>query len=668
MGNFGRVIRLSLRHRWTFILSVITALGVAVLWGANIGTIYPFAEIAFQGDSLQKWAVVKIEKTQKAADEYEATAEELRRELAGAPEEQQAALLAKLSLAESRAAAEHRAVQAFRWVKPYIDGYLPSRPFLTLVVLIGVLLVGTLLKCLCLIANAILVGKLSSLGEFELRKLFFRRTLRMEPAIFSDEGTSDLMSRFTHDIENVTSGLNVLFGKLVREPLKGIACLIGAAFICWRLLLLTLIVAPVAAWAIRWLAKMLKRANRRAMEGMAELYSILEETFRGIKIVKAFTMEREERRRFHVGSKQYYKKAMRIARYDSLSHPITEILGIVMICLALLAGAYLTLEGQTHLLGVRMSSRPMGLGTLLLFYALLAGAADPARKLSDVFSRLQRAAAASDRIFAMLDRRPRLQDPRCPVPLPRHHRDMVFDNVSFSYLPGRPVLEGINLQIHYGERIAIVGPNGCGKSTLMNLILRFADPDSGEIRLDGIPLKSVRMRELRGQIGLVTQETLLFDDTVYNNIRYGSPQATREEVIQAARQAHAHRLIEQELADGYETVVGTLGGRLSGGQRQRIALARAILRDPAILLLDEATSQVDLESERLIQKVLDEFVHDRTAVMITHRLGVLSLADRIVVMENGRIQDVGRHEELTARCPLYRRLYQIEFENLRETA
>lgn len=668
MRNFGRVVRLSLRYRFTVILSIIAALGVAVLWGANIGTVYPFVEIAFQGDSLQKWVEVKIDKAARSAAEFQAQAADLERQIERAPDEQQSRLRAKLSLAQSRVEAEQRAERVFRWLQPYINAYLPDGPFRTLVVLVLALLAGTLLKCLFLIANGILVGRLSALGEFELRKLFYRRTLRMEPAVFSDDGTSDLMSRFTHDMENVALGLNVLFGKMVREPLKGAACLIGAALVCWRLLLLTLIVAPLAAWAIRWLAKMLKRANRRAMEGMAELYGILEETFRGIKVVKAFTMERYERWRFHQRSKQYFRKTMKIARYDSLAHPITEMLGILMIGLALLAGAYLTLNGKTHLLGIRMTDRPLSLGALLLFYGLLAGAADPARKLSDVFSRLQRASAAADRIFALLDREPKLRDPRRPVPLPRHHLDLVFDRVCFSYREGRPVLEDVSLRIGAGETIAIVGPNGCGKTTLMNLILRFADPDTGEIRIDGTPLPSVRLRDLRGQIGLVTQDPLLFDDTVYNNIRYGAPWATRDDVVRAAQKAHAHRFIEEELPEGYQTVVGQAGNRLSGGQRQRITLARAILRDPAILLLDEATSQVDLESERLIQDVLEDFVRNRTAVIISHRLAVLSLAHRVVVMEGGRIIDVGAHEQLLARCRLYGRLYQIQFEDLRESA
>ena len=484
----------------------------------------------------------------------------------------------------------------------------------------------------------------------------------MDLATFSEDGNRRPDEPLHQRHEPGGVGLESLFGKLIREPLKMIACLAIAGFICWRLLLLSLVVAPVAAYLVRWLARMLKRANRRAMEEMAVIYTTLEETFRSIKIVKAFTNERQERKQFHDNNKRYYHRAMRIAGYDSLTHPMTEVLGIMTISLAMMAGAWLILSRETSLFGIHMSDRPLDRGSLLLFYALLAGVADPLRKMSDIFSRLQAASAAADRIFSRLDRQPKIREPKQPAPFRRHCRDLVFENVGFAYQPGKPVLAEVNLRIAFGETIALVGPNGCGKSTLANLIPRFADPTAGVVKLDGVPLPDMRIRDIRRQIGLVTQETMLFDETIINNIRYGAPDATREQVIEAAKQAHAHRFIEHELPHGYETSAGALGNCLSGGQRQRIALARAILRDPPILILDEATSQVDLESEQAIQQVLEKFAEDRTTILITHRLAVLSLADRIVVMQAGRIVDVGRHEELLTRCGFYRRLYQIQFE------
>jgi ATP-binding cassette subfamily B protein/subfamily B ATP-binding cassette protein MsbA len=292
---------------------------------------------------------------------------------------------------------------------------------------------------------------------------------------------------------------------------------------------------------------------------------------------------------------------------------------------------------------------------------MLLGVSDPARKMTEIFASVQGAVAAAERVYAMLDRQPTITDPASPKFVARPHRQLVFERVSFHYQRQIPVLRDISLEIEYGETLAIVGPNGCGKTTAINLIPRFYDPVAGSIRLDDIDLREVKLRDLRTRIGLVTQQTHLFHDTILNNIRYGSPRATDEEVVEAATKAHAHRFIVERLSKGYETLAGQGGNRLSGGQRQRIALARAILRDPEILILDEATSQIDLESEQLIQRALQEFVQGRTAVIITHRLSTLALADRILVMEGGRVADVGTHQELIARCALYQRLHDIQF-------
>ena len=666
--NFVRVVRMAIRYKFTFASTVISALVVAALWGGNIGTLYPVVEVVFQNQSMQQWVDGKIEQSHKTVAAKSAKLDSLHAQSNSEGTENSSEIDRQIAETEGSLTAEQWALWSYESMKPYIDKYLPADPFQTLALVTGLLLLGTIIKDVFLVANNVLVARLAQLATFDLRKLFYRRTLRMDLAAFSEDGTADLMSRFTNDMNQVAGGLDSLFGKLIREPLKMVACLVLAGFICWRLLILSLVVAPVAAYLVRWLAKTLKRANRRAMEEIAVMYTTLEETFRSIKIVKAFTNERQERKRFHDGNKRYYQKALRIAGYDSLTHPMTEVLGIVALSLAMMAGAWLIISGETHLLGIRMSDRPLDRGALLLFYALLAGVADPLRKMSDIFSRLQAAGAASDRIFARLDRQPSVCEPKQPAPFQRHNRDLTFENVGFAYQSGKPVLEEINLQIGYGETIAIVGPNGCGKSTLANLIPRFADPTTGTVKLDGIPLPDMRIRDLRRQIGLVTQETMLFDETIFNNIRYGNTNATREQVIEAAKQAHAHRFIEHDLPNGYETSAGALGNCLSGGQRQRIALARAILRDPPILILDEATSQVDLESEQAIQQVLEKFAKERTTIMITHRLAVLALADRIVVMQAGRIVDVGPHEDLLGRCPLYRRLYQIQFEDLRQTA
>ncbi len=665
MTNFYRALRFALKRRWTLAGAMISALGVALLWGLNIGGMYPVVEVIFRGKSLQTWIDTEIQDAQKRVADLETSVAQLQHDQPVAPPDQQRDLTMQLASAQTSLAVEQDFLVRRRQLKPYIYKYLPNDPFKTLVLIIGILMVATVVKDAFLVVNSILVDRLTHLTSIELRKRFYRRTLRLDLAGFGESHSSELMSRFTYDVESVAGGVQTLLGRTVREPLKMIACMIGAAWICWRLLVISLLIAPVAAYMISRLGKSLKRANHKAMEEISALYTILHESFGGIKIVKAFTMERYERRRLHENSKQYYHRAMKISRYDALSHPVVEVMGVATICLALLSGAYLVLNQETHLFGIQMSDRPLTLASLLVFYGMLIGASDPARKMSEVFNRMQRASAAADRIYSMYDREPTVREPIKPAMIRRHVRELLFENVSFAYTPGQPVLEEINLRIPFGETLAIVGPNGCGKSTLANLIPRFFDPVSGSIRLDGVDLREIKLNQLRGQIGLVTQEPLLFDDTVLNNIRYGAPSASREQAIDAAKQAHAHRFIETKLEHGYETMVGQLGGRLSGGQRQRIALARAILRDPAILILDEATSQIDLESEQLIHKVLEQFKRNRTAILITHRLATLALADRILVISAGRIADLGSHDELMGRCDLYRRLHQIQF---RETA
>ena len=661
MKSFARAIGLAIRNRPTLLGVIFTSLAVGLLWGANIGVVYPFVEVVFEGQSLQQWIDREVKASEQRAGELAKESTALRETLPHLVGDDYRLARARINYVNADRAAEALAVQHYRWLQPYIHAYMPKTPFRTLLLLVGAVLVGTALKDAFLVANLVLVERLVQLAAYDLRKQFFRQTLRLDLASFGESSNSDLLSHFTYDLNGVVLGLNTLFGKALREPLKMAACLVLACFISWRLLLFSLILAPPAVYLMQRLAKSIKRANLRAMEEMSQLYNKLTETFTGIQTVKAFRMEGFERNRFHQSAKEFFRKSLKIAFYNSLTKPVTELLGIGVITLALVAGAHLVLNQETHLLGVRICDTPMSLGSLLLFYGLLAGVSDPARKLSEVFALIQTGAAACERIYPVMDREPTIVEPTEPKTIAKPHHRLLIDDVEFHYQAEQPVLKGVTLEIKYGETVAIVGPNGCGKSTLINMLPRFYDPTRGSVRFDNVDLREMRLRDIRQRVGLVTQQTHLFDDTVLSNIRYGSPNATDEEVIEAARKAHAHRFILDKLDDGYNTTVGQGGGRLSGGQRQRIALARAILRDPEVLILDEATSQVDIESERLIHQALAEFVRGRTAIMITHRLSTLTLADRIVVMAAGKIVDVGTHTELLARCQLYCRLHQVHF-------
>jgi subfamily B ATP-binding cassette protein MsbA len=658
MRNFGKVIRIALRYPFSIAAAFLCSLAVGVLWGGNIAALYPFCEVVFRGESFRGWMERRVTTGEETCVALTKTIGDLEQKLARTPDAQRANLTAQLAMNRSRLEAEQKGLDRSRRCGDLARRYLPDNPFQNLALVIGALVLATVLKSTLLVCSIILVERVKQQTMFDLQNKFFARTLTMDLAAFGEHRTSGLLARFTFDLRVLESGIGTLFGPAVREPLKMIACLTGAALISWQLLVVSLLISPVGMLIMRRLSKAMKRTTGRSMDVIAVLYSRLSESFNGIKVVKAFTMEAHEQQRFQDTGREYVRRAMRCVTYMSMFKPVSEIMGILVVSMACLTGAHLVLNQQTHLFGIRMTNTPLGATDLLLFFAMLAGVADPGRRMTDLYASLIGGVSAADRVYGMMENVPQVRDPASPQLLPHPHGELVFDHVGFGYLPDQPVLRAISLRIPFGQTVALIGPNGCGKSTLANLVPRFFDPTCGSVRIDGVDLRSLSVRDLRQRIGLVTQETLLFDDTVINNIRYGAPHATDEQVVEVARKAHAHRFIVEELDEGYQTNVGQAGGRLSGGQRQRIALARAMLRDPEILILDEATSQIDIESEELIHQALEAFTRGRTAILISHRLSTLTLADRIVVMDGGQILDQGTHDELFARCNLYRRLFQ----------
>jgi ATP-binding cassette subfamily B protein/subfamily B ATP-binding cassette protein MsbA len=659
MSNFLRVIALAFHHRFTVAVSLLCSLAVAVLWGGNITAIYPVVDVIMNNKSIPQYLDEKRDAAEKRIVEIDAGLATLSARLAASPDE--SGLKAEIGgLQFQRERKEKEIAQYIRWA-PFAHRYLPTTAFRTLVMVCIGLAIGTLLKSFFRVIGSYYGGRLGNLITFELRKEFYRRTMRLDLATFRLNSPGDLMNRFVNDVGVAAAGAMNVFGMVICEPMKILVCLAGAAWISWQLLILTLLSAPLAGYAISWLAKSLKRANRKAIEELSGIYERLDETINGVKVIKAFNREARERSRFYRTSKQYYDRSMRIAMYGALVRPVTEISGIGIIVAAVLCGGYLVLNQKTHLFGIRVSQEPLTHGWLTLFYCFLAGASDPVRRVTSIFNTLQQGAAAADHLYEVMDRESTIVDPTNPKPLPELLGAIEYNDVMFAYRPDEPVIDHVSLRINPGETIAFVGPNGCGKTTLVNLLLRFYDPVSGSISVSGLDLREIRHRDLRERVGIVTQETLLFNDSVLENIRYGRPEATNAEIEEAAQRAHAHRFITETLNSGYDTCVGPSGNRLSGGQRQRIALARAILRDPDILVLDEATSQIDVESERLIHDVLEEFTKGRTAIIITHRPSTLELADRIVVMDAGRILDVGTFSQLAGRCELFRRLAHIEY-------
>jgi ABC-type multidrug transport system fused ATPase/permease subunit len=645
MRKFWRAMAFVWPYRGRLALSLACGLVVAVFWGANISAVYPLLTVLLEKKSLVDWADEKIaHETQKVVD-LESNMADIRR--AG----ERARRVSEL---ESR----RWWLERYQRVRPYLERYTPRDSFRTLCLLMLVLLVGMIIKGFFDYLHACFAGLVVQRSMFDLRNRFFRKTLHLDLAHFTEQGTHYLMSRFTNDLESLTSGMRALLGKVLLEPMKAASCLLCACLLNWRLTLIALLFFPAVVFIMAVIGRYLKRMSRRNLESMTRIYKILQESFVGIRVVKAFSMERYERRRFFRETKKYYNQAMKLIRTEALGEPLLEVFAVSAVVGALLAGSYLVITGETHVWGIRLTFDPLGHGKLLTMYALILGVCDPLRKVFAVFGRVQRGVAASERIFQAMDRKPKVTAKPRATHLARHSKSIELHNVAFGYHHERAVLRNINLAVQFGETIAVVGPTGSGKTSLVNLLPRFYDPLAGQVLIDGVDIREISLSSLRKQMGIVTQHTILFDDTIFNNIAYGKPDIDHRKVEAAAKAAYAHQFIAN-LPGGYDAVIGEMGNTLSGGQRQRIALARAILRDPAILILDEATSSLDVESEALIHQALRSFARGRTTFIVTHRLSTLDIADRIVVVRDGQIEAVGTHDQLLSISETYRRLYEV---------
>ncbi len=636
---------------------------VALCWGANLGAVYPFVEVVLRSKTLHEWSDEQIQQYETRIENLSTDMAKICASIDEQPASNRELLVKELRAKQADIDANGREVARAQWLRPWIDRYAPNDPFKTLVVIICLLLTATFLRGVFLIGNMMLVARVGQRTILDLQNDVFRNVLSMELSELDVKGTGDLISRIRGETNMIGTAITNLLGKTLREPLKMLVCLGGAALINWRLLLFSLLVCPVAIYLMLVLARSTKRANRRAMEESAKLLNRLYQALTYSRVVKAFTMENHERSRFQVVAKDVYGRAMKISLYGALARVNNELLGVSIIGLAVLAGGYLVINGAVMLFGIRLADTPMSMGEVITFFAFLCGVADPLRKMSDVYGSLQAGMVSAERVFPLIDQVPTIKNPTHPIDLKNEPLTLCVHDVWFGYEPNRPILKGVSFEVPAGTSLAIIGPNGCGKSTLINLLPRFFDPSSGKITLNGHDLRQLNFKQLRRRTSYVTQLTMLFADTVENNIRYGSPSASQLEVVNAARRAHADQFI-RELPEGYESEIGEHGGKLSGGQRQRISLARAILKDPKIILLDEATSQIDPQSEILIHETLKEFIKGRTTIMITHRLSTLELVDRILVMDEGKVVDCGTHAELMQRCEVYRRLRDSELKEV----
>ena len=522
---------------------------------------------------------------------------------------------------------------------------LPTKEFTAVIVVVIGLSVLTLVGSTASFVHLYLSLTVVERTVARIRRDLFRRVIHLPLKAVIEGGSADPMSRIVNDPQYLSAGFAALLSRGVAQVSKGLAAFFAAVIIDWRLTGITLLVTPILYTVIRRLGKKIRRASRAALEEQKILLGAASESLQGLRVVKVHTTERYESGRFHKINKAVLAQILTARRARALSSPLVEAMGVLTVAGLALIAVKAVLDGE-------LEPAPM---VLTLAGLGIAGAS--LRPLTGIMNDIQGSAGAASRILEMLDAP---SEPGHGKDLPQlapHRSSIAFDRVTFSY-PGadEPSINELSLEIPHGETLAVVGPNGSGKTTLLSLVPRLFDPDSGAVLVDGVDISTVSVRSLRKQIGVVTQETVLFEGTIATNIAYGASGVTREKIAEAAERARAAGFIADK--GGLDGVVGERGLTLSGGQRQRIAIARAILRDPAILILDEATSMIDAESEAKITEALAEFSAGRTTLVVAHRLSTVINADRIAVLDEGRLVDTGTHTELLERCGVYQQIAQ----------
>jgi len=636
MTYFLRALREAAKSWPLLAAALLCSAGVAALWGANIAALFPIIEVTLKGESLQSWNERRIEDSTAriaSADEQIAA---LEKSLAESPADADRTKRDRNQLDTLKLVrrGDEAIIYSGKRLTPWLDRFLPRDPFQTVLLVVALVVVSTFLKHVLLMGSTLLVSWVAMNISRNIRLKVFDKALELDRAQFMKWGSAGFMAQVTATSDMLAGGITAVYGGAVTEPLKIASCLGLAMMVSWRLTLACLTLAPVVGFLMVWLNRRIRNVSKNILNRSKGFHHVLLEALNNVLTVQAYTMEEFERERFRTCTRDMMRTGMWHSFYHALANPITEILGIGMVATSIAVGAWLVINQETQIFGITMTDQPMSVPGIMIFFGFLIGASDPVRKLSGVITGLNIGMVGAQALYPLLDTPSKLAEAANPRTVPAPHREIRLEKVSFSYDGIDTVLKDVDVSIRFGERVAIVGPNGGGKSTLVNLICRFYDPTKGRVLLDGVPLTELSLHDLRRRIAMVTQQTELFNESIHYNIRYGRWDATEEEIEAAARKAHAHDFIS-EFPEGYRTMVGPNGFRLSGGQRQRIALARAFLRDAEILVLDEATSQIDVESERLIHEALAAYVENRTVIMITHRASTLALADAIIEVDHG---------------------------------